>query len=119
MLRDFFASPNFLALLRFWDSARVGRAVPEWTGDATTIPDYLRQRLIVVERQEGERQEAEAQNEGLIYRYLGSFNKKQFGRDPTGQTVAATLSGEYAAYLTDLTDAVLGGAAPVFSCSIL
>jgi hypothetical protein len=92
MLRDFFASPNFLALLRFWDGARAGRAVPE----------------IIVERREA-----------LIYRYLGILNKRQFGRDPTGTTIAETLSPEYAAYLADLAESALAGAAPVFSCSIL
>jgi hypothetical protein len=109
MLRDFFASANFLALLRFWDGARAGRAVPEWSGDVADIPPDLRQRLVIVERRQAD----------LFYRYLGPYNKSQFGRDPTGSTVAATLSAEYAAYLGDLVDCVLTGAAPVFSCCIL
>src|SRR5882724_4727369 len=108
MLRDFFASPNFLALLRFWDGARAGRAVPDWTGDLADIPANLLQRLVIVERREA-----------LTYRYLGILNQRQFGRDPTGATVAETLSAEYAAYLTDLVESTLAGAAPVFSCSIL
>src|SRR5882762_4273631 len=108
MLRNFFASPNFLALLRFWDDARAGRAVPDWTGDLAAVPANLVQRLVIVERREA-----------LIYRHVGILNQRQFDRDPTGATVADTLSAEYAAYLADLTDSALAGAAPVFSSSIL
>src|SRR5205807_9272456 len=104
----FFASPNFLALLRFWDRARAGRAVPDWTGDLAAIPAHLLQRLIIVERRKT-----------LIYHYLGTLNQRQFGRDPTGATVAETLSPEYSAYLADLVESALAGAAPVFSSSIL
>jgi hypothetical protein len=109
MLRDFFASPNFLALLRFWDSARIGAAVPDWNGKLSSIPAHLLQRLVIVERRKA----------ALVYRYLGTHNQQRFGRDPTGASIAETLSAEYAAYLTDLTESVLSGAAPVFSCSIL
>src|SRR5690348_1518306 len=109
MLRDFFASPNFIALLRFWDAARAGQAVPDWDGDVAAIPAHLRERVVIVERR----------GANLIYRYLGIHNRKRFGRDPTGDTVAETLDGNYTAYLADLTEAVLAGAAPVFSCSVL
>jgi hypothetical protein len=109
MLRDFFASPNFLTLLRFWDGARAGRAVPDWDGDLAAIPANLLPRTVIVERS----------GEALTYRYLGTYNKNQFGRDPTGTTIAETLSPEYAAYLADLTAAALAGATPVFSCSVL
>ena len=108
MLREFFASPNFLALLRFWDSLRTGATVPDWTGELAAIPANLRQRLVIVERRED-----------LIYRYVGILNQSQFARDPTGATIAETLSPEYVAYLADLVESVLAGAAPVFSCSIL
>ena len=109
MLRDFVASPNFLALLRFWERARAGTTVPDWNGELSSIPAHLLQRLVIVERRET----------GLVYRYLGTHNRRRFGRDPTGATIAETLSAEYAAYLTDLIETVLAGAAPVFSCSIL
>jgi hypothetical protein len=108
MLRDFFASPNFLALLRFWDSARAGANRPDWNGELSSIPADLLPRLVIVER-----------HKTLTYRYLGIEKKRQFGRDPTGATIAATLSPEYAAYITDLIETSLAGAAPVFSCSIL
>jgi hypothetical protein len=108
MLRHFFASPNFLALLRFWEGARAGRVVPDWNGDIAAIPANLLPRIVIVERREA-----------VIYRYLGSLNKRQFGWDPTGATVAETLSPGYAAYLTDLVETALTGAAPVFSSSVL
>ena len=108
MLRDFFASPNFLALLRFWERARAGTTVPDWNGELSSIPAHLLQRLVIVERRET----------ALVYRYLGTHNRRRFGRDPTGATIAETLSAEYAAYLTDLIETVLAGAAPVFSCLV-
>jgi hypothetical protein len=109
MLRDFFASKNFLALLRFWDEARRGGAVADWNGDPVSIPDHLRQRVVIVEPRGAD----------LVYRYVGISNQRQFGRDPTGATVAETLSADYAAYLGDLADAALPAAAPIFSTSIL
>jgi hypothetical protein len=108
MLRDFFTSPNFLALLRFWEGARAGRVVPDWNGDLAAIPTSLLSRIIVIERREA-----------LIYRYLGMLSKARFGRDPTGVTVAETLSPGYAAYLADLIETALVGGAPVFSSSVL
>jgi hypothetical protein len=108
MLRDFFISPNFLALLRFWEGARAGRVVPDWNGDLAAIPTSLLARIIVIERREA-----------LIYRYLGILSKTRFGRDPTGITVAETLSPEYAAYVADLVETVLVAGEPVFSSSVL
>ena len=109
MLRDFFASRNFLALLRFWVDARRGRAVPDWNGDAAAIPASLRQRVVVVERRGAD----------LVYRHVGLLNQRQFGGDPTGATVAGTLSPDYAAYLGDLAAAALSASAPIFSTSVL
>ena len=81
---------------------------PDWNGDLATIPASLLSRIVVMERREA-----------LTYRYLGILNKARFGSDPTGATVAETLSPEYAAYLTDLVETVLAGGAPVFSSSVL
>jgi hypothetical protein len=81
MLRDFFASPNFLALLLFWEGARAGHVVPDWNGELAAIPAGLLSRIIVMERRET-----------LIYRYLGALPKMRFGRDPTGATLTETLS---------------------------
>jgi hypothetical protein len=81
---------------------------PDWNGDLATIPASLLSRIVVVERREA-----------LIYRYLGILNKSRFERDPTGATVAQTLSPGYAAYLTDLVETTLTGRAPVFSASVL
>ena len=47
------------------------------------------------------------------------MNQRQFGRNPTGSTVAETLSADYAAYLDDLTAAALSAGAPIFSTSVL
>jgi hypothetical protein len=108
ILRDFFTSPNFLALLRFWEGARAGRVVPDWNGDLAAIPTSLLSRIVVMERREA-----------LIYRYVGILSKTRFGRDPTGVTVAETLSPGYAAYVADLVETAVVGGAPVFSSSVL
>jgi hypothetical protein len=110
MLRNFFASPNFLRLLRFWEASRADGGAAAWGGNISAIPAELQPRLVIVERVAAER---------LIYRFVGSENVSQFGRDPTGQSVREILSPEYAAYIEDIIGITLDRAAPVFSSSVL
>jgi hypothetical protein len=108
MLRNFFASPNFLGLLKFWDASRNGRKVPDWDGDLARIPAELLPRLIVVDR-----------DGALRYRHIGSELAAGFSHDPTGQTIAETLSPGYAAYISDIIERTLTNGNPIFSASVL
>ena len=96
MLRKFFASPNFLGLLRFWDESRAANGVPDWNGELSAIPADLLPRLIIVQRRDA-----------LTYHYVGAENVAQFGRDPTGRSISETLSREYADYISDIIESTL------------
>ena len=47
MLRHFFAAPDFLALLRFWDSVRTLSGVAVWAGNLSIVPAELLPNLII------------------------------------------------------------------------
>ena len=46
----FFADPDFLALLEFWETLRAGRALPDWDGDMAAFPRSLLPNLIISDR---------------------------------------------------------------------
>ena len=108
MLRNFFASPSFLGLLKFWDASRNGRKVPDWDGDLACIPAELLPHLIIVDR-----------DGALRYRHVGAGLAVGFGHDPTGKTIAETLSPGYAAYISDIIERTLTNGNPIFSASVL
>ncbi len=108
MLRHFFAAPDFLALLRFWNHHRSGPAGPAiWGGDVTSVPGELRPNVIVADWVGEPR-----------YRYIGSECMARFGVDTTGQSVVAALGGAYAAYIRSLGDEVIARREPIFSASV-
>jgi hypothetical protein len=107
MLRHFFSAPDFLNLLRLWDSSRraTGRAV--LTDDLARLPLALLPNLIVADWSREPR-----------YRYVGSECVSRFGADPTGRPLVATLGGSYANYIRSLGDDVLARGEPIFSACI-
>jgi hypothetical protein len=76
MLRHFFAAPDFLALLRFWDGLRAPSGVAVWDGDLAIVPPGLLPNLIVA-----------AWGREPVYRYIGRECVHRFGADPTGSPV--------------------------------
>ncbi|HZS83391.1 MAG TPA: hypothetical protein VFA50_10975 [Stellaceae bacterium] len=107
MLRNFFAAPDFLSLLRFWEDSRRGAAVAQWSGDRALIPPDLLPDLVIAER-----------DEEVVYRYCGEECVRRFGGDPTGRPVYEALRGAYRRYVGSLIEDVLRRAAPLFSSSI-
>jgi hypothetical protein len=107
MLRHFFSAPDFLNLLRFWDSSRTAPGGAVLADDLAGIPFGLRPNLIVVDWSRAPR-----------YRYVGSECARRFGADPTGHSVVATLGGTYAHYICSLGDEVLARRRPIFSACI-
>ena len=107
MLRHFFAAPDFLALLRFWNDSRSESGPAVWRGDLARVPSELRPNLIVVDWPDEPR-----------YRYVGSECVARFGADTTGQSVIAALGGAYADYIRSLGDEVIARAQPIFSASV-
>jgi len=73
MLHNFFAAPDFLALLRFWDRVRAPSGVAVWDGDFAIVPAELLPNLIVA-----------AWSPVPVYRYVGRECADRFGADPTG-----------------------------------
>jgi hypothetical protein len=108
MLRHFFAAPDFLALLRFWDSVRAAAGVAVWDGDFAIVPAALLPNLIVV-----------TWVPVPVYRYIGSECAHRFGADTTGLPVLETLGGAYGRYISALGDEVIQRRAPIFSASVL
>jgi hypothetical protein len=108
MLRHFFAAPDFLALLHFWDSVRAPSGVAVWDGDVTIVPAELLPNLVVA-----------AWTPVPVYRYIGSECTDRFGADPTGLNVLEGLGGAYGRYIRGLGDEVIERRAPIFSASVL
>lgn len=105
----FFADADFLELLRFWETMRDGRALPDWDGDLGVIPRVLLPNLIISNRISGE----------PVYRYVGATCVRRFGRDPTGERAYAdALRGAHARYLRSLSEETLTRRAPIFSAAI-
>ncbi len=108
MLHNFFAAPDFLALLRFWDRVRAASGVAVWDGDFAIVPAELLPNLIVA-----------AWSPVPVYRYVGRECADRFGADPTGLPVLETLGGAYGRYIRTLGDEVIERRAPIFSASVL
>jgi hypothetical protein len=108
MFRHFFAAPDFLALLRFWDGSRLVSGHAVWNGDIALVPAELRPNLIVADWLATPR-----------YRYVGGECVSRFGADPTGQPVLPTLGGgAYTSYIGSLGDDVIARELPIFSTSV-
>jgi hypothetical protein len=104
----FFADPDFLGFLRFWEDSRGGRALPDWSGDLGVVPRDLLPSLIVSDRR-GE----------PTYHYVGAECVRRFGSDPTGRRAYGdALHGAHARYLQSLSADALARSAPVFSAAV-
>jgi len=108
MLRHFFAAPDFLALLRFWDSVRASSGIAVWDGDIAIVPAELLPNLVVA-----------TWVPVPVYRYIGSECAHRFGADTTGLPIRETLGGAYGRYISGLGDEVIQLRAPIFSASVL
>jgi hypothetical protein len=107
MTTHFFAAPDFLDMLQFWDASRRGRRLPDWDGDLSVIPATLLPNVIVSDRR-GE----------PVYRYVGSEVVRRWGSDPTGQVVFSNvLQGAHRDYIKSVGDEALSRQAPVFSAA--
>src|SRR3954468_19265983 len=105
----FFADADFLALLRFWETMRGGRALPDWDGDFGVIPRVLLPNLIISDRLAGK----------ATYRYVGATCVRRFGRDPTGERAyGGILRGGHARYLRSLSQQTLARRGPIFSAAV-
>jgi hypothetical protein len=103
----FFADAAFLALLRFWDDRRGGRALPEWNGDAETLPPELRPLLVVADGLPDPR-----------YAYVGAAFVSRWGDGAIGRRVADVLPAAYHRYIQSLFDDAAARRAPVFSAAV-
>jgi hypothetical protein len=104
----FFADPNFLGLLEFWETQRGARALPDWDGDIGAFPRNLLPNLIVTDRR-GE----------SVYRFVGAECVRRWGSDPTGRLAYGdVLSGSHARYLRSLGHDTMTHGAPVFSTAV-
>jgi hypothetical protein len=108
MATDFFAEPDFLRLLRYWDESRKGRALPEWDGDLFRIPEELLPNLIVSERRPEPR-----------YRYVGAECERRWGGGAmNGRAVYNVLRGGHGAYVRSLGDEAIARRTPIYSAAI-
>jgi hypothetical protein len=104
----FFADPELVGLLRYWDAARAGRALPEWRGDVGALPPDLLPNLIVADFR-GE----------PTYRYMGVECARLWGGNPTGRRIFTdVLRGAQGRYLRSLADEMFARRAPVFSAAV-
>jgi hypothetical protein len=108
MPTDFFAEPDFLALLRFWEEARGGAGLPAWDGDLARVPSSLRPNLIVSDRRGAE----------PVYVHVGPEAVRRWGPDPSAKPVYTVLKGVHARYIRALGDEAFERCAPVFSASV-
>src|SRR5258706_840977 len=102
-----FASPAFLGLLRYWDEQRGARALPEWHGDLTGIPEALLANLIIID------------GTPPVYRYQGAEVVRRWGGDPTGRPMFDVLQGGHARYIRSLYAETLARAQPIFSAAVV
>jgi hypothetical protein len=102
----YFTDPRFLALLRFWEAERGGRAVPVWRDDtAASFPAEIAPWLVA------------ARYEGSVgtYLYVGAECVRRFGADATGMRTDEFLAGGMLRYVSDMARAAREHEAPVFS----
>jgi hypothetical protein len=105
----FFADPDFLELLQFWDASRGGRSLPEWSGDLAVIPQRLLPNLIISDRR----------GPDALYHYVGAECVKRWGSDPTGRRLYGdVLSGAHGRYIKSLGDQAMACRAPIFSTAV-
>jgi hypothetical protein len=108
MSTHFFAAPDFLELLQFWDASRGGRPLPDWSGDIGVIPATLLPNLTISDRR------AEP-----TYLYVGSEVIRRWGSDPTGKQIhREVLSGAHRDYIRSLAEETMGRRAPIFSAAV-
>ncbi len=104
----FFADPEFLGLLRFWETSRGTRPVPEWLGNVAALPQDILPNLAIVDFRGDP-----------TYRYFGSELARRWGGDPSGRSVfGRVLRGEQSRYLKSVTDDVFARRAPIFSAAV-
>src|SRR5260221_2452771 len=108
MSNHFFAAPDFLELLQFWDASRGGRLLPDWSGDIAVIPAPLLPNLIVSDRRA----------EPFTYLYVGANCVQRWGSDPTGKPLYDTLKGAHRDYIKSLGDEAMARQAPIFSAAV-
>jgi hypothetical protein len=102
----YFTDPRFLALLRFWEAQRGGRAVPVWREDTqAAFPAEIAPWLVA------------ARYEGSVGTYfcVGAECVGRFGVDPTGRRTDEFLAGGMLRYVSDMARAAREQEAPVFS----
>jgi hypothetical protein len=108
MATNFFAEPDFLELLQFWDASRNGRELPEWSGDLSVFPANLRPNLVVWER-----------TAVPTYLFVGVQLVRMWGSDPTGQPIFGDiLKGGHADYIRSLGDETAARRLPIFSAAV-
>lgn len=107
MPTHFFAAPDFLGLLRFWDQCRGGRALPEWTGDLASVPAALLPNIVIGDG-----------GPDYVYRYVGVENMRRWGSDSTGQPFASVLSGPHRRYVQSMCDDATTHGMPIFSAAV-
>src|SRR5258706_9280062 len=109
MSTHFFAAPDFLDLLRFWDASRGDRALPVWHSDLGAVPPTLLPNLTVSDRR-GE----------PTYAYVGAEVGRRWGGDLTGRRIYGgdALTGAHARYIKSLGDDTMARRAPIFSAAI-
>jgi hypothetical protein len=105
----FFAEPDFLELLQFWDASRGGRSLPDWSGDIGVIPRGLLANLIISDRRPRD----------AVYHYVGSECVRRWGSDPTGRRLFGdVLTGAHGAYIKSLGDQAMELRTPIFSIAV-
>jgi hypothetical protein len=108
MSTHFFAAPDFLEMLQFWDASRGGRVLPDWSGDVAVVPATLLPNVIISDRR-GE----------PTYLYVGSECSRRWGSDPTGQVIFSNvLKGAHRDYIKALGDEAIARRAPIFSAAV-
>jgi hypothetical protein len=106
---QFFAEPDFLELLQFWEASRAGRELPDWSGDIGVVPRNLLPNLIVTDRRGPE----------PVYQYVGAACVKRWGSDPTGKRIYSdVLVGAHGRYIRSLGEESVARRAPVFSAAV-
>ncbi len=109
MSTHFFAAPDFLALLRFWEASRGSRELPAWQGDLGAVPRALLPNLTISDRRGGE----------PVYAYVGAEIARRWGGELTGRRIYRdALTGAHARYIRSLGDDTIARRAPIFSAAI-
>lgn len=107
MTTHFFAVPDFLELLQFWDACRQGVPLPEWPDDLGLVPPALLPNLVISSRPEAR------------YLYVGAECMRRWGSDPTGRLIySEVLTGAHARYIKSLGDDCVTRRAPIFSAAV-